>query len=188
MRVTKANLESVASRTCAFKELDEVQVKLKKGLTGKKFLIVLDDVWNKNHGIMGPVKYHHLKSLSDDDCWFMFSQRAFENLSMDECPNLVSIGRKIVAKCGGLPLAARTLGGLLRSKSRNDEWKDVLNTKMWKLSNEESDILPALRISYYHLPSHLKKCFAYCSLLPKDYEFEEQELVLLWMAEVGMEI
>ncbi|PSS09952.1 Disease resistance RPP13-like protein [Actinidia chinensis var. chinensis] len=212
LRVTKAILEFVASPSRDLKELDQVQVQLKKGLAGKKFLIVLDDVWNKNHsgwsklkspfidgeqgskvivttrdrdvaGMMGPVKYHHLKQLSDDDCWLVFSQHAFENLSVDGCPNLVSIGRKIVAKCGGLPLAARTLGGLLRCKSRNDEWLHVFNSKMWELSNEESDILPALRISYYHLPSHLKKCFAYCSLLPKDYEFEEQELVLLWMAE-----
>ncbi|XP_057513816.1 putative disease resistance RPP13-like protein 1 isoform X2 [Actinidia eriantha] len=212
MRVTKAILESVTSRTYDFKELDQVQVQLKRGLAGKKFLIVLDDVWNKNHGdwsklksplidgaqgskvivttrdrdvagMVGTVKYHHLKQLSDDDCWFVFSQHAFDNLSMDGCPNLVSIGRKIVAKCGGLPLAARTLGGLLRCKSRNDEWEDVLNSKMWELHDNESNILPALRLSYWHLPAYLKKCFAYCSLLPKDYEFEEQKLVLLWMAE-----
>ncbi|XP_057513593.1 putative disease resistance RPP13-like protein 1 isoform X2 [Actinidia eriantha] len=211
MRVTKAILDSVTSRTCDFKELNEGQVQLKKSLAGKKFLIVLDDVWNKNHGdwskltspfidgaqgskvivttrdrnvacMMGAVEYE-LKQLSDDDCWSVFEQLAFENLIMNECPNLVSIGRKIVAKCGGLPLAARTLGGLLRGKSRDGEWKGVLNSKMWELPNEESDILPALRIGYYHLPSHLKKCFAYCSILPNDYEFEEKELVLLWMAE-----
>ncbi|XP_057513597.1 putative disease resistance RPP13-like protein 1 [Actinidia eriantha] len=212
MRVTKAILESVTSWTCDFKEFDQVQVQLKKVLAGKKFLIVLDDVWNKKHGdwsklkspfidgaqgskvivttrdrdvagMMGTVKYHHVKQLSDDDCWFVFSQHAFDNLSMDECPNLVSIGRKIVAKCGGLPLAARTLGGLLRGKLTDGEWEDVLISKMWELHDKESDILPALRLSYYHLPSHLKKCFAYCSILPNDYEFDEKELVLLWMAE-----
>jgi hypothetical protein len=47
----------------------------------------------------------------------------------------------------------------------------------------KNEIAPALMLSYHHLPSHLKRCFAYCSILPKDYEFEEKQLVLLWMAE-----
>ncbi|RYR70858.1 hypothetical protein Ahy_A02g005162 isoform A [Arachis hypogaea] len=46
----------------------------------------------------------------------------------------------------------------------------------------ESSFLPALRI-YYYLPLYIKRCFVYCSLFPKDYEFERDELVLLWMAE-----
>ncbi|XP_028083316.1 putative disease resistance RPP13-like protein 1 [Camellia sinensis] len=212
MRVTKAILESVTSQPCNFDALDQVQVQLKQILDGKRFLIVLDDFWNKKHSdwsslkspfndgargskvmvttrntdvalMLGTVKYHHLKQLSMDDCWLVFAQNAFENTIMEASPNLVSIGRKIVEKCGGLPLAARTLGGFLRCKLRDDEWEDVLNSKMWELSNQESDILPALRLSYHNLPSHLKKCFAYCSILPKNYYFREEKLVLLWMAE-----
>ncbi|XP_058226035.1 putative disease resistance RPP13-like protein 1 [Rhododendron vialii] len=211
--VTKTILESVTSETCHFNTLDQVQNQLKKALAGKKFLIVLDDVWNEKHGdwtslkspfndgasgskvivttrnrdvalmMAGIDKFHPLKELSEDDCWSVFAQHAFENRSIDESPNLVSIGRKIVEKCEGLPLAARTLGGLLQCKVKDDEWEEVLNSKMWELSDKKSDILPALRLSYYHLPSHLKKCFGYCSILPKDYEFEEKELVFWWMAE-----
>ncbi|XP_058219859.1 putative disease resistance RPP13-like protein 1 [Rhododendron vialii] len=159
--VTKAILESVTFQTCDFKALDVVQVLLKKALDGRKFLIVLDDVWNKNHDdwsnlkspfndgasgskfmvttrnrdvalmMTGTGKYHSLKRLSKEDCWSVFAQHAFGNRSIDENPNLVSIGQKIVEKCGGLPLAARTLGGLLRSKLTNDEWERVLNSEMW---------------------------------------------------------
>ncbi|KDO40289.1 hypothetical protein CISIN_1g048004mg, partial [Citrus sinensis] len=43
-------------------------------------------------------------------------------------------------------------------------------------------IIPALAVSYYYLPPTLKQCFAHCSLLPKDYEFEEEEIILLWCA------
>ncbi|CAL5330693.1 unnamed protein product [Camellia sinensis] len=211
MRMTKTILEAVTSETCGFNDLDQVQVQLKQALTGKKFLIVLDDVWSRkpsdwhrlkspfNDGAqgsklmvttrnryvastMGTVNYHLLKELSDDDCWSVFAQYAFKNRSINGNPNLVSIRRAIVEKCRGSPLAATALGCLLQCK-RDDEWDDVLNSKICDLSDEESEILPALRLSYHCLPSHLKRCFAYCSILPKGYEFEEEELVLLWMAE-----
>ncbi|KAF7137739.1 hypothetical protein RHSIM_Rhsim07G0070400 [Rhododendron simsii] len=47
--VTKKILESITSRTCDFKALNQVQEQLKEALVGRKFLIVLDDVWNKNY-------------------------------------------------------------------------------------------------------------------------------------------
>ncbi|XP_028125971.1 putative disease resistance RPP13-like protein 1 [Camellia sinensis] len=212
MKITKAIYDSVTSQTCSFNNLDQAQVQLKQALAGKKFLIVLDDVWNKKYNdwndlsspfndgaqgskvvvttrsrdiarMMATVELHDVEILSDEDCWSLFAQHAFENRSIDANPNLVSIGKKIVEKCKGLPLAAKTLSGLLRCKERDEEWVDVLCSKIWELSHEESDILPALRLSYHHLPSHLKQCFAYCSIIPNDYEFEEEEIVLLWMAE-----
>ncbi|XP_020532827.1 putative disease resistance RPP13-like protein 1 [Jatropha curcas] len=63
------------------------------------------------------------------------------------------------------------------------EWKYILNSNIWSSQNDQSGILPVLRLSYHQLPSNLKRCFAYCAIFPKDYEFEEKELILLWMAE-----
>ncbi|CAH2080457.1 unnamed protein product [Thlaspi arvense] len=212
MRITKVILESVTSRKCEFTSLDKVQEQLINSFKGKKFLIVLDDIWNKNlgnwmalkspfnHGaqgskvlvttrnkdiamMMGTVKDLGVGLLSDADCWSLLEQHAFGNRSMDANPKLESIGREIAKKCGGLPLAARTIGGLLRCKEREDEWEVVLHSNIWNLSKDENDIVPALRLSFHYLPPHLKQCFAYCAILPKDYEFEENELILLWMAE-----
>ena len=57
-----------------------------------------------------------------------------------------------------------------------------MDNKLWNLA-DKSGLLPVLKLSYHYLPSHLKRCFAYCSILPNDYEFGEKQLVLLWMAE-----
>ncbi|KAF2300061.1 hypothetical protein GH714_007825 [Hevea brasiliensis] len=212
MRIAKAILESITCHPCDLKEYNEVQVKLREALAGKKFLLVLDDVWNKNYGLwealkppflagasgsriilttreinvarmIGPSKHYNLEPLSDDECWSVFAKHAFESRNIRPHANLESIREKIVKKCGGLPLAARTLGGLLRNKQRDTEWEDILDSKIWDLPDSESDILPVLRLSYYHLPSHLKRCFTYCAIIPKDFEFKEKDLVLLWMAE-----
>ncbi|CAL5330700.1 unnamed protein product [Camellia sinensis] len=212
LRISKVILESITLKPCEFKELNQVQVQLKQNLVGKKILIVLDDVWDKKYNdwkvlkspfndgapgskiivttrdgdvasSMGTVQNHLLRDLSEHDCWSVFAQHAFGNRSMDANPNLERIGREIVGKCKGLPLAARTLGDLLQDKERDNEWENVLNSKIWDLTEPGNEIPPALRLSYHHLPVHLKRCFAYCSILPKDYEFEEEELVFLWMAE-----
>nr|GFB62189.1 NB-ARC domains-containing protein [Tanacetum cinerariifolium] len=88
----------------------------------------------------------------------------------------------IVQKCDGLPLAIKALGSLLRTKVEEEEWKDLLNNDIWKLE-DGGGILPALRLSYQDLFACLKQLFAYCSLFPKDYIFEKEDLILLWMAE-----
>ncbi|KAM4072768.1 hypothetical protein ACB094_11G164400 [Castanea mollissima] len=211
VKVTREILQSATSESCNDNNLDLLQVKLKGKLSGKKFLLVLDDVWNENYNdwtrlrcpfefgapgskiiittrndrvssTMGTTQAYKLKELPDDDCLIVFIQNTLGTTDFSAYPELQEFGPKILERCQGLPLAAKALGGLLRT-IHCDEWKNVLNNKIWDMSEENSDVLPTLRLSYLYLPSHLKRCFAYCSLFPKDYEFEEQELVLLWMAE-----
>ena len=143
-------------------------------------------VTTRNDGVsstMGTTPAYKLKELSKDACLHVFTQHALGETDFTVHPELEEIGRKILDKCKGSPLAAKVLGGLLRTKHDRDEWKHVLNSKMWDIPEEKSSMFPILKLSYQYLPSHLKRCFAYCSLFPKDYEFEEKELVLLWMGE-----
>ncbi|XP_052113210.1 putative disease resistance RPP13-like protein 1 [Arachis duranensis] len=126
---------------------------------------------------------HNMSLLEEEQCWSVFANREWDPAESRDHSTLEEIGRKIVKKCKGLPLAAQTVGGLLRGKDNEKDWNEVLNSEFWELSEEDSGILPALRISYYHLPSYLKRCFVYCCLYPKDFEFDRDELTLLWMAE-----
>ncbi|KAM5578405.1 hypothetical protein ABKV19_008624 [Rosa sericea] len=168
VRVTKAILESVTSQRCQWEEFSEIQKGLRNALAGVAKMVRAIDV-------------HNLEYISNDDCWKVFKQHALSDVSNCGPQNFEIFRGEIVAKCGGLPLAARTLGGLLGCKEIH-EWGDILENKLWSLS-DNCNILPVLNLSYHYLPSDLKRCFAYCSILPNDYEFEEKQLILLWMAE-----
>ncbi|KAH7548483.1 hypothetical protein JRO89_XS14G0141400 [Xanthoceras sorbifolium] len=211
-RISKAILESITLKPSDLKDLNQVHLQLKDALVGKKFLLVLDDVWSENYmlweslrspfllgaagskvivttrnvkvaSIMGSIgDCYNLKPLSHDACWSVFKKHAFQNTNINARPNLELIRDKVVERCRGLPLAAKTLGGLLCSKQRDDEWDDILNSGIWNLSDEDK-ILPVLKLSYHHLPSYLKRCFAYSAIIPKDYEFNKKDIVLLWIAE-----
>ena len=214
LKLTQTILQSVAAGGSDFNDLNQLQLKLKEQLSGKKFLLVLDDVWNekrhvwetfyhpmrsggaqgsrvivttRNQGVVsaiGATSTYPLKELSNDEFLSLLAQQALPTRNFDDYPQLRVIGDQIAKKCKGLPLAAKTLGGMLSTNQSSDAWEDILESKIWDLPDQENNIiLPALKLSYHHLPSHLKRCFAYCSIFPKDYEFKMDELVLLWMGE-----
>ncbi|KAF2307893.1 hypothetical protein GH714_033168 [Hevea brasiliensis] len=149
--------------------IDQLQITLREALNGKKYLLILDDVWSEN-----PRKWGELKTL--------LMGGADGRQQEKQNPNLKRIGEEIVRKCKGVPLAVITLGSLLYSVTDEREWEFIRDNEIWKLEQKEDDILPALRLSYEHLPSYLKRCFAYCSIFPKDYIMDDIELVYLWMA------
>ncbi|EEF27837.1 conserved hypothetical protein, partial [Ricinus communis] len=71
-----------------------------------------------------------LGNLFLEECWSIFSEIAFFEKNNDERVQLEAIGREIVKKCDGLPLAAKTLGNLLRFKDSRQEWQSVLNSEV----------------------------------------------------------
>ncbi|XP_017980297.1 PREDICTED: putative disease resistance protein At3g14460 [Theobroma cacao] len=210
IKIAKTILQSIAPDCCTnVNDLNLLQVKLKEKLAGKKFLLVLDNIWNESYleltnllspfgvgtkilvttrshdvsSIMGTVEAYPLQQLSEEDCLSVFSQHALRANDFSGHPELKEVGEIIVKKCNGLPLAAKAIGGLLRTRLDYEAWKGISESEIWGIPEEKCSIIPALRLSYHHLPSHLKRCFAYCSILHKDYEFGEEEIILLWKAE-----
>ncbi|KAH6771453.1 hypothetical protein C2S52_016256 [Perilla frutescens var. hirtella] len=92
------------------------------------------------------------------------------------------VGKDIAKKCNGLPLAAKTLGSLLRFKNRVEEWESVLKSEMWGLEQVKMELFPHLLLSYHELSPMLKCCFSYCAFFRKDERIEVERLIRLWMA------
>uniref|UniRef100_M1BLZ6 Disease resistance protein R3a n=1 Tax=Solanum tuberosum TaxID=4113 RepID=M1BLZ6_SOLTU len=212
LRITKGLLQEIGSFDLKDddKNLNQLQVKLKNSLTGKKFLVVLDDVWNDNYSewddlrnlfVQGDIGSKiivttrkenvalmmgsgaiNVGTLSDEVSWDLFRRHSLENRDPKEHPELEEVGKQIAHKCKGLPLALKALAGILRCKSDVDEWRDILKSEIWELPSHLNGILPALMLSYNDLPAHLKQCFAFCSIYPKDYPFCKDQVIHLWIA------
>ncbi|KAF5823783.1 putative virus X resistance protein-like, coiled-coil [Helianthus annuus] len=212
--IMKKIIESVDKSGCTLTQLDTLQASLQNKLMGRKFLIVLDDVWAEENeegkwktlsgtlscGEEGSIVVmttrsertcrmmakvgelrHELGCLSEENSWLLFKKHAFaEGRVGDDERKLEPIGREIVVKCKGLPLAVKTLGSLMWSKSSSNDWQRVKDSNIWNL--QENNVLPALKLSYDNLAPHLKRCFSYFCLFPKGYELEKDELILLWVA------
>ncbi|XVE91610.1 hypothetical protein REPUB_Repub01dG0025000 [Reevesia pubescens] len=210
-KLTKAIVESIGGKSCKIQELDPLQRQLEEKLVGKRFLLVLDDVWNEYHDkwdrlkeairrgakgstvivttriekvalMMATVPVYRLGCLSDDDSWSLFKQRAFGMGRNEDKGSLETIGRQIVKKCGGVPLAIKAIGSIMCLKSQESEWLHVKDSNIWDLEEEGNRILAVLKLSYDHLPPYLRQCFLFCSIFPKDYVMEKQQLIELWMA------
>ncbi|XP_042027980.1 putative disease resistance protein RGA3 [Salvia splendens] len=207
--------ELTSSDQVQVESMEDILEMLEEALRDKTYLFVLDDVWNEdpviweyfiNHllevtcnkgnaivvttrimSVAVTVNAIHtlpLTGVSDEDCWSIIKAKSLGNKDFPLA--FEAIGRRIAARCQGLPLAANVVGGVLRTKSE-EVWLSV--QEKWLPGDEQNHITGILRSSFDNLyPSSLKKCFAYCSIFPKGGKIESLKLIEYWMAEGFLEV
>ncbi|XP_019073041.1 putative disease resistance protein RGA4 [Vitis vinifera] len=193
--------------------LETMKTKLHEKISQKRYLLVLDDVWNQNPqqwdhvrtllmvgaigskivvttrkprvaSLMGDYFPINLKGLDENDSWRLFSKITFKDGEKDVHTNITQIGKEIAKMCKGVPLIIKSLAMILRSKREPGQWLSIRNNKnLLSLGDENENVVGVLKLSYDNLPTHLRQCFTYCALFPKDYEIEKKLVVQLWIAQ-----
>ncbi|WMV53803.1 hypothetical protein MTR67_047188 [Solanum verrucosum] len=182
-----------------------------RGLKGRRFLIVIDDIWsteawdqiqrifpnddNKSRILLTTrLKYvanyvssldyppHSKSFLSLEDSWNLFTEKLFKK---DHCPPfLEEIGKHIVQQCRGLPLSVVVVAGLLgKMDPTHDNWKKVEENLNSFFGTVSERCQSILSLSYNYLPQYLKACFLYVGGFPEDREINVSKLIRLWIAE-----
>ncbi|XP_057780113.1 putative late blight resistance protein homolog R1A-10 [Salvia miltiorrhiza] len=212
--VRKILFEILSSLGESTREMDErteyeLSEKLHKTLFGRKYLVVLDDIWsidawkrvqfflpdnyNKSRMIVTTRQSDVAKEFSDsalvlqllgeDESWELFCHKAF---GQRDCPSeLEGVGREIVRRCKGLPLSVAVIGGLLRRSSMTRSYWEIVAEDISSAldSAGDSQYQNLLSLSYSYLPACLKPCFLYLGIYPEDHEFRVSRLIKLWIAE-----
>ncbi|KAH0678382.1 hypothetical protein KY284_019467 [Solanum tuberosum] len=179
-------------------------------LIERKYLVVVDDVWqreaweslkrafpdskNGSRVIITTRKVdvteraddrgfvHKLCFLSPEESWDLFCRKLLDVGAM--VPEMESLAKDMVEKCGGLALAIVVLSGLLSHKKGLDEWKKVKD-HLWKniIEDKSIEISNILSLSYNDLSTALKQCFLYFGIFPEDKVLKAENIIWLWMAE-----
>ena len=179
-------------------------------LSGKKFLLVLDDAWHEdrhdwenftvhvNNGASGSKillttrnenvakaveskLVFNLPFLSEDESWsFFLKSSGWKEEDLDS--DFITAGKDIIKKCGGVPLAIKTLGSVLQEKRRINTWRAIKESNLWDEEHIEGRVFVSLKLSYVHLKDHLKLCFTFCSIFPKGYRINKDYLIEQWIA------
>ncbi|XP_057792303.1 putative late blight resistance protein homolog R1B-14 isoform X1 [Salvia miltiorrhiza] len=178
---------------------ESMDEKVHKILKGRKYLIVLDDMWSRNawdvarnafpedcNGsrivittrLVDLASYsssshlHQMHFMDEDQSWNLLKQKVY-------CPpDREAIGMEIARKCGGLPLAIVLVAGMLSTETIEFSWYQLVEKLGSSLELEK-----IISLSYTNLPHHLRSCFLYMAAFPEDYEIRVSKLIKLWIAE-----
>ncbi|EOA25614.1 hypothetical protein CARUB_v10018962mg [Capsella rubella] len=189
---------------------EELEIYLHDLLKGKRYLVVVDDIWEREaweslkralpcshvgsrviittrikavaEGVAGRFYAHKLRFLTFEESWKLFEQKAFMSTQgVDK--ELQKTGKEMVQKCGGLPLAIVVLSGLLSTKKTANEWHEMRASLWRRLKDDSIHVSTLCDLSLKEMGHESKLCFLYLSIFPEDYEIEVENLIQLLVAE-----
>nr|XP_016497200.1 PREDICTED: putative late blight resistance protein homolog R1B-16 [Nicotiana tabacum] len=186
---------------------EDIPHELRKSLMRKRYLILLDDIWEvkaweelrlsfpygedgsrvvvttRDEQVVRQLKLHSdpyfLRFLTVDESWELLQKKVFQG---EICPQeLLEAGLRVAKNCKGLPLVIVLIAGIISEKRQASLWFKVANDLSSHALEEKS--MSIIESSYEHLKDHLKACLLYMGLFPEDYNIPVSNLLKLWMAE-----
>uniref|UniRef100_A0A3Q7I950 Uncharacterized protein n=1 Tax=Solanum lycopersicum TaxID=4081 RepID=A0A3Q7I950_SOLLC len=186
---------------------EDLPDKLRKILMHKRYLIVLDDIWDveaweelqlsfpddengsrallttRDEEVYRQLKHHSdpyfLRFLTVDESWDLLQKKVFQG---EICPpELLKTGLQVAENCKGLPLVIVLIAGIIAKQREASLWLGFAEDLSSHILQEQS--MKIIESSYDHLEDHLKSCLLYMGLFPEDHQFPVFNLLKLWIAE-----
>ncbi|XVF35076.1 hypothetical protein REPUB_Repub18cG0113600 [Reevesia pubescens] len=192
---------------------DEKGAQIFSVLKGKKFVLLLDNVWERFNllrlgihlrndqnqskviftarslGLYFDIEAQvtiEVECLPPEQALSLFRMTVGESI-LNTNPDLSELANTFARRCAGLPLALLTVAGAMACRENLRDWRhtvDLLQTNPSEIEGMGAYVFPLLKFSYDNLKeATAQNCFLYCSIFPEDYNIRIDELIDLWIGE-----
>ncbi|XP_021774988.1 disease resistance protein RGA2-like [Chenopodium quinoa] len=184
----------------------------RQAIGGKKFLLVVDDIWDHDslrqkwidlrdllsaHAAGGSqvlitTHNHKVAEIMSTVNPYMLgnltendSWLLFQKIAFTQWqePGVEAIGKEIAKMCPKMPLVTQSIGGLLAGKRTIQEWHAFRDEQLANnFASYGRDVLHKLKLSFDQLDATQKLCVTYCALFQKGGSFLKDEMIHRWIA------